>query len=147
MRKEPAQDLGGDGSSAANAAFSCNVLREHFKHEHYSFSGIYWIKPTSVAVQTYCDQTNFDGGWTLLTQSATNTGWDTANVLRRGTITSDLDTDFSILGYADAIKDAEQVGIDRRSPHEWRGCQCVRLCSGNKAVGLTNAGLFGLPLL
>ena len=112
MRQEPAQDLGGDGSSAANAAFSCNVLREYFKHKHFSFSGIYWIKPTSIAVQTYCDQTNYGGGWTLLTQSATNTGWDTANVLRRGTITSDLDTDFSILSYAAAIKDADQVTLE-----------------------------------
>lgn len=109
MAKSPVVDLGGDGASPENAAFSCRALRDHFEQNHYSWSGLYFLKQNGAVLETYCDQSSYSGGWTLLVHSYTPTGWSTSNVLRRGTITLAFTQDFSMLGLADYIKSAPSV--------------------------------------
>lgn len=64
------------------------------------------IKPPGKKdVKTYCDLTSHGGGWTLLATSKTHTGWTVDNVKQRNTGNPSLDADYSILEFADAIKD------------------------------------------
>lgn len=45
MGVNPVLDLGGDGSSSANAAFSCRALYDWFKLDYPTLSGLYFLKP------------------------------------------------------------------------------------------------------
>ncbi|KAK3716434.1 hypothetical protein QZH41_016845, partial [Actinostola sp. cb2023] len=69
--------------------------------------GVYTIQPPGKKqVKTYCDLTSRGGGWTLLVTSKTHTGWTADNVKTRNTTDKpSLDSDYSILDVADAIKD------------------------------------------
>ncbi|KAK3716436.1 hypothetical protein QZH41_016844, partial [Actinostola sp. cb2023] len=68
--------------------------------------GVYIIQPPGKKqVKTYCDLTSRGGGWTLLVTSKTHTGWTADNVKTRNTDKPSLDSDYSILDVADAIKD------------------------------------------
>ncbi|KAK3698442.1 hypothetical protein QZH41_010011 [Actinostola sp. cb2023] len=68
--------------------------------------GVYTIQPPGKKqVKTYCDLTSRGGGWTLLVTSKTHTGWTAENVKTRNTDKPSLDSDYSILDVADAIKD------------------------------------------
>lgn len=75
---------------------------------------MYTIKPDGQKeVKTYCDFTSQGGGWTLLVTSKTHEGWTSENVKSRNINNPSLDADYSILGWADAIKDKDtsQVNI------------------------------------
>lgn len=45
MAKNPVVDLGGDGTTAANAAFSCRALHDFFEFTNPSLSAIFHLKP------------------------------------------------------------------------------------------------------
>ena len=62
-------------------------------------------------MKTYCDFTRNGGGWTLLVTSASHSGWDKNNVKARNVDVPSLDSDFSVLGVADAIKDFDQSQV------------------------------------
>lgn len=107
MGKSPVVDLGGDGLTEANGAFSCRALYDWMAFNHRGFTGIFWLKPGewrdlskdstsfihlspmaqfllgTTAVRTYCDFTNDDGGWTLLVLSVTS-HWNPNDILHLG---------------------------------------------------------------
>ena len=74
--------------------------------------GIFTIKPPGLnVVKTYCDFTTAGGPWTLLLTSKTHKGWDKNNVKQRNVEKPSLNEDFSILGFADAIKDVDKSQV------------------------------------
>ncbi|EDO32333.1 predicted protein [Nematostella vectensis] len=103
-------------------------------------NGVYSIKPSKgSAVKTYCDLTSQGGGWTLVVTSKTHSGWTTANVKQRNPEKPSLDADYSILGFADLIKDFDALqfhgnksksgkfdgGLSEWSPWD----KCDKLCT------------------
>lgn len=70
--------------------------------------GVYTIQPQGQpTVKTYCDFTSNGGGWTLLATSKTHNGWTADNVKERNSYKPSLDNDYSILKWADAIKNSD----------------------------------------
>lgn len=91
-------------------------------------NGVFTIKPPGLdEVKTYCDFTTEGGPWTLLLTSGTHGGWDTNNIKQRNVHNASLHDDFSILGYADAIKDFDksqeyfQYRIEADGTNRWGG--------------------------
>ena len=77
--------------------------------------GIYPIYPNGVSnppVMAYCDMSRDGGGWTLLVTSRTNT-WTKDNVLLRNAESPSVTNDYSILKYADDIKNQLNVTGDK----------------------------------
>lgn len=90
--------------------------------------GIFTIKPPGLhEVKTYCDFSADGGPWTLLLTSRTHTGWDGDNVKQRNIHKPSLNEDFSMLGFADAIKDFDksqeyfQYRIEADEKNRWGG--------------------------
>ena len=77
--------------------------------------GVFTIRPPGLhEVKTYCDFTTEGGAWTLLVTSKTHGGWDKDNIKQRNTDNPSLQDDFSILGFADAIKDFDKSQVIRK---------------------------------
>ena len=85
---------------------SCRHLRQIGEEKnHYYPDGVYTIYPTgSQPIMAYCDMSRDGGGWTLLVASHTNS-WTAQNVKLRNPDSPKLSDDYSILEYADSIKD------------------------------------------
>ena len=93
-----------------SGVISCRHLQRIAREKNHFFpDGVYKIYPTgSRPVMTYCDMTRDGGGWTLLVTSHTNS-WKAQNVKLRNTNYPKLTDDFSILQYADSIKNNKEV--------------------------------------
>ena len=68
--------------------------------------GVYDIYPRGLSnapIKAYCDMSRDGGGWTLLVTSHTNS-WTKDNVIMRNAESPSLTRDYSILKYADGIK-------------------------------------------
>ena len=93
-----------------SGVISCRHLQRIAREKnHFYPDGVYKIYPTgSRPVMTYCDMTRDGGGWTLLVTSHTNS-WKAQNVKLRNTNYPKLTGDFSILQYADSIKNNKEV--------------------------------------
>jgi len=97
------------------------------KNHHYP-DGVYKIFPTgSQPIMTYCDMSRDGGGWTLLVTSHTNS-WTAQNVKLRNADSPNLKEDYSILQYADNIKDNINVAgskfeyrLEAQSRGHWGG--------------------------
>ena len=77
--------------------------------------GVFTIKPPGLhKVKTYCDFTTEGGPWTLLVTSKTHSGWDKDNIKQRNIDNPSLQDDFSILGFADAMKDFDKSQVSRK---------------------------------
>ena len=85
---------------------SCRHLQQISEEKnHYYPDGVYKIYPPgSQPIMAYCDMSRDGGGWTLLVTSHTNT-WTAQNVKLRNVDSPKLKEDYSILQYADGIKD------------------------------------------
>ena len=74
--------------------------------------GIYTIQTVkNHSIKAYCDMTHNGGGWMLLVASATNK-WDPKKVLANNMDKPDLFSDYSILKYANDLKDYYMIKQD-----------------------------------
>ena len=90
-------------------AMSCRHLQKIAQEKNrYYPDGVYKINPTGFQeILAFCDMSRDGGGWTLLVASHTNS-WTENNVILRNS--PKLYDDYSILKYADSIKDNINVG-------------------------------------
>ena len=94
-------------SSVIAAVRSCRHLQKVGLESNYHYpDGVYKIYPQGAgkSILAYCDMSRDGGGWTLLVTSHTST-WTADNVRLRNPRNPQIDGDYSILGYADGIKD------------------------------------------
>ena len=89
---------------------SCRHLQQVGEEMNHNYpDAVYKIYPTgSQPVMAYCDMSRDGGGWTLLVTSHTNS-WTAQNVKLRNVNSPKLTDDYSILQYADSIKDNIKV--------------------------------------
>ena len=89
---------------------SCRHLQQVGEERNHNYpDAVYKINPTgSQPVMAYCDMSRDGGGWTLLVTSHTNS-WTAQNVKLRNVNSPKLTDDYSILQYADSIKDNIKV--------------------------------------
>ncbi|XP_074645823.1 uncharacterized protein LOC141902080 [Tubulanus polymorphus] len=96
---------------ACPLAFSCRDLQFIGESTGVQYmDGVYNIRPreSEVPIKTYCDMSRDGGGWTLLVSSHTN-AWTNNTILSVNVQQPRLNHDYSILGYADDIKNNANV--------------------------------------
>jgi len=95
----------GDGLTPATAAANAYEIKQAFPA---SADGYYWIKNANINGGTpfkiYADMTTDGGGWTLIMCNASNTGWTYANAIALNTTSPSINSNYSIIGWADYIK-------------------------------------------
>lgn len=90
---------------------------------------IYKIYPQGLSrkpILAYCDMSRDGGGWTLLVTSRTNT-WTAPNMTLRNIMSPSLTQDYSMLKYADDIKD--NLNVDGKTFEYRLEAQTRGLCS------------------
>jgi hypothetical protein len=94
-----------DGTSASRASTSAYAIKQAFPA---SADGYYWIKNPNInggsAFQIYADMTTDGGGWTLIMCNASNAGWTYTNAISLNTTSPSINSNYSIIGWADYIK-------------------------------------------
>ena len=115
----------GNGLTAATASTSAYKIKTDFPA---SADGIYWIQNANInggtAFQIYADMTTDGGGWTLISCNVTPTGWTYANAISLNTIAPSINSNYSIIGWADYIKKSAsgfQYMIDANSRRSYGG--------------------------
>ena len=83
-------------------------------------SGLYSLKSADgKRINSLCDMTSFNGGWTLLLNKVTGLGWTPDSLLSRNTNKASKSQDYSILSHSATI-----LGLKKEQV-------CQRLFSGN----------------
>ncbi|XP_066014989.1 uncharacterized protein [Pocillopora verrucosa] len=108
---------------------SCRHLLQVGEETNHNYpDAVYKIYPIgSQPIMAYCDMSRDGGGWTLLVTSHTNS-WTAQNVKLRNANSPKLTDDYSILQYADSIKDNIKVAgstfeyrLEAQSRGRWGG--------------------------
>jgi hypothetical protein len=94
-----------DGTSPETASTSAYAIKQAYPS---STDGYYWIKNQNINGGTpfkiYADMTTDGGGWTLIMCNASNPGWTYANAISLNSTAPSINSNYSIIGWADDIK-------------------------------------------
>jgi hypothetical protein len=114
-----------DGTSASSAANSAYAIKQAFPA---SADGYYWIKNPNinggVPFRIYADMTTDGGGWTLIMCNAGNAGWNYTNAISLNPTSPSVNSNYSIIGWADYIKKSAsgfQYMIDAKARRSYGG--------------------------
>ena len=95
----------GDGLSAETPGSTAFSIKQSFPT---SPDGVYWIRNLNIngglPFQIYADMTTDGGGWTLIMCNASNGGWDFSNSISLNTNAPSINSNYSIIGWADYLK-------------------------------------------
>jgi Concanavalin A-like lectin/glucanases superfamily len=114
-----------DGSSALAASSSAYAIKQSYPA---STDGYYWIKNSNInggnPFRIYADMTTDGGGWTLIMCNANNAGWTYPNAISLNTTSPSINSNYSIIGWADYIKRSTigfQYMIDAKTRNSYGG--------------------------
>lgn len=128
----------GDGLAAETASTSAYQIKQDYPS---SLDGLYWIKNSNInggtPFQIYADMTTDGGGWTLIMCNASNAGWNYSNAISLNTSSPSINSNYSIIGWADYIKKSNsgfQYMIDANSRRSYGG-----IWTANSAYSFVNS--------
>jgi hypothetical protein len=91
--------------TAATASTSAYAIKQNYPS---SPDGYYWIENPNInggaPFKIYADMTTDGGGWTLIMCNASNAGWNYANAISLNPTSPSVNSNYSIIGWADYIK-------------------------------------------
>ncbi|XP_078662008.1 SCO-spondin-like [Branchiostoma floridae x Branchiostoma belcheri] len=105
------KDCVGIGKEARTSPRSCRQKQEFDRADGKGLpdNGVHPILVGTETVPVFCDFRRHGGGWTLLINSMSTRGWE-GHVTLRNADSPNLSKDYSILKYADAIRDTGTEG-------------------------------------
>ena len=127
---------------------TCRAIKEILERDSKPvYDGIYTIQPKDgTRLKAYCDMKRDGGGWTLIVSSHTNS-WTSDNVKLRNIDKPNLKEDYSILSYANDLKNNYlikskkfQYRLEANTMGEyWYNTNCLLFCTAKYKPGVDNS--------